>query len=187
MNRIAIVLTLIWLFGALSGPAAGTGPSPYAGEEVRPVKSLSPEDIAELRRGGGWGLAKAAELNGMPGPVHLLELKDAIPLTPEQVETITAMYDRMREAAIVEGERFIAAEQTLEAAFRAGMVTEESLQGMLAEVGRARTRLRFVHLAAHLGTPALLSKEQIARYDMIRGYRSDHQGTSHRGHGSKGH
>jgi hypothetical protein len=48
--------------------------------QSRAIKSLSDNDINELRRGGGWGLALAAELNGMPGPAHLLELKDKIPL-----------------------------------------------------------------------------------------------------------
>ena len=187
MNRIPIVLTLVSLFGALSGSASGTGPSPYVGQEARPVKSLSAEDIAELRRGGGWGLAKAAELNGMPGPVHLLELKDAIALTPEQVVAITAIYERMRKAAIVEGERFIAAEQALEDEFRANTVTEESLQAMLADIGRSRARLRFIHLSAHLGTPKLLTEAQIARYAALRGYHIHRGGTAHGGHGPKRH
>jgi len=50
--------------------------TPYAGMQNRAVKSLSDDDIKELRRGGGWGLALAAELNGMPGPSHLSELTD---------------------------------------------------------------------------------------------------------------
>ena len=53
--------------------------------QSRAIKSLSESDIQELRRGGGWGLALPAELNGMPGPVHLLELKDQIPLATDQV------------------------------------------------------------------------------------------------------
>ena len=117
----------------MPGKAADTAPSPYAGEESRAVKSLSAEDVAELRRGGGWGLARAAELNGMPGPFHLLELKDEIPLTREQVSAITAIYERMREAAMAEGETFIAAERALDDAFRAGTVTEESLRESLTD------------------------------------------------------
>ena len=49
--------------------------APYAGQQERRIKSLSASDIEQLQRGGGWGLAKAAELNGMPGPIHLLELR----------------------------------------------------------------------------------------------------------------
>ena len=89
MKRIVVASAILFSCLALSSRAADFVPSPYAGEESRAVKSLSAEDIAELRRGGGWGLARAAELNGMPGPIHLLELKDDIPLTREQVSAIT--------------------------------------------------------------------------------------------------
>ena len=50
--------------------------SPYAGEEAREIRTLSEEDIRQLKNGEGWGLAKAAELNGVPGPAHLLEIAD---------------------------------------------------------------------------------------------------------------
>ena len=38
--------------------------------------------------GKGWGLAKAAELNGVPGPVHLMEMKEEIDLSAEQIRAI---------------------------------------------------------------------------------------------------
>ena len=187
MNHVSMVLALASFFTALSGHAAETRTSPYAGEETRPVKSLSSEDIAELRRGGGWGLARAAELNGLPGPLHLLEFKDQIRLTPEQVNAVTAIYERMRAAAIAEGERFLAAEQALEDAFRAGAVTKESLRAMLAEIGRSRARLRFIHLSAHLETAELLTASQIARYAALRGYHAHRGGAAHGGHGQGKH
>ena len=183
LNRIPIVVASVTLCASPSGEAAETGPSRYAGEEARPVKSLSPDDIAELRRGGGWGLARAAELNGMPGPAHLLELKDALALTPGQVEAITVIHERMREAAIAEGERFIEAERVLEDAFRSHSVTEASLETMLADIERSRARLRFIHLKAHLGTPELLTKRQIAQYSALRGYHALRGGAAHAGHG----
>ena len=186
MKRIPVASAILFWCLAVPSEAADSVPSPYAGEESRAVKSLSADDVAELRRGGGWGLAKAAELNGMPGPIHLLELKDDIPLTREQVTVITAVYERMRSAAIAEGEHFIAAERALEDAFRAGAVTEESLRALLAEVMRSRARLRFIHLSAHLETPALLTHEQIARYDALRGYGAHAGGTGHGEHGGHG-
>ena len=187
MKRIPVASALLFWSLAVSGNGADSVPSPYAGEEARAVKSLSAEDIAQLRRGAGWGLARAAELNGMPGPFHLLELKEEIPLTHEQVSAITAIHERMREAAIAEGEIFIAGEQALDDAFRAGTVTQESLRTMLAEIARSRARLRFIHLSAHLETPALLTREQIARYDTLRGYHARRGGTAHIGHGSGEH
>jgi hypothetical protein len=79
--------------------------TPYAGMQNRAIKSLSDNDIKELRRGGGWGLALAAELNGMPGPAHLLELKDQLQLSQDQVAKTQGLVDDMRQAAIPTGER----------------------------------------------------------------------------------
>ena len=62
--------------------------SKYVGQEKRDIKSLSDEDIKELKAGAGWGLAKAAELNELPGPKHILEMKKEIELTFEQVLAI---------------------------------------------------------------------------------------------------
>jgi hypothetical protein len=105
----------------------------------RAIKSLSDNDINELRRGGGWGLALAAELNGMPGPAHLLELKDQIPLAADQVAKTQALLDEMRRAAIPTGDRLIAAEKALEAAFAAGKVDESSLRRLLADAESVRS------------------------------------------------
>ena len=168
--RLLLLPLLLALVPAGPAGAADSKLSPYAGQEGRPVKSLSADDLAELRRGGGWGLAKAAELNGMPGPAHLLELKDRIPLSADQVNAITAIFDDMRAAAIVGGERLIAREQALETAFKDGVVTESSLVSLLSEIGQARTTLRYTHLAAHLRTFPLLAGDQIARYNLLRGY-----------------
>ncbi|MCP4935580.1 MAG: hypothetical protein GY927_15590, partial [bacterium] len=87
------LITIAGLALAMSSPIAlaqtsGDHVSKYAGQEKRMIKSLSADDIAELQKGAGWGLAKAAELNGVPGPAHLLELKHEIVLTPEQIEKI---------------------------------------------------------------------------------------------------
>ena len=158
-----------------AGPAraAEKPESPYAGQQSRPIKSLSADDLAELGRGGGWGLARAAELNGMPGPAHLLELKDRIPLTAEQAAAIAAIFERMRAAAIAGGQRLIAGERALEAAFAGRPVTGQTLRTLLSEIGRARTALRHTHLAAHLETLPLLTGAQIARYNLLRGYSGD--------------
>ena len=119
-----------------------------------------------MRRGGGWGLAKAAELNGIPGPAHLLELKDDIPLTPVQIED-------MRTKAIAEGERLIALEQELEQRFRGRTITEAELGKLLTNIATVRAKLRFIHLSTHLATPRILSEAQIARYNALRGYGDD--------------
>jgi hypothetical protein len=150
----------------------GHGASPYAGQEERTIKSLSASDIAELRR-GGWGLAKPAELNGVPGPAHLLELKEQIPLTETQVADIQHLFHRMRQRAIEEGVRLIARERALDVAFRNKTITGESLKSLLGEIEQSRTALRLVHLETHLLAVPLLSNGQIVRYNQLRGYAED--------------
>ena len=41
---------------------------------------------------------------------------------------------------------------------------------MLTAIEKSRTALRYIHLATHLATPEILTEEQIARYNMLRGY-----------------
>src|SRR5581483_6020910 len=60
------------------------GGSPYAGQQSREIKSLSDREIDGLKNARGLGLAKAAELNGYPGPMHVLELADALNITGDQ-------------------------------------------------------------------------------------------------------
>ena len=70
MNVMAFV-GLVALF-SFANVASANPPSPYAGEERREIKSLSPQEIGDYLAGKGMGLAKAAELNGYPGPAHVL-------------------------------------------------------------------------------------------------------------------
>lgn len=144
--------------------------STYAGQEARAIKSLSPDDIAELERGGGWGLAKAAELNGLPGPLHLLELKEEIGLSSEQTHRVQALYDEMRTEAIVMGRQLIAQESRLEQYFQSGRPDADELLALLTDIEETRRQLRFIHLSTHLKTPVILTKEQIASYNSLRGY-----------------
>ncbi len=169
---LPVMLLMVAVMPAHAGEHAHSTRSKYAGQDNRTIKSLSENDIAELRRGGGWGLAKSAELNGVPGPAHLLELKDRIPLSREQVAAVRAEFRKMNDAARIQGEELIRREAALEQLFRDGAVSEEALSKSLAAIGEARTRLRFIHLSAHLATPAILSAAQIKRYNTLRGYAS---------------
>jgi hypothetical protein len=170
MGRLSAVLALSLTASASLGLAEQRPHSPYAGEEQREIKSLSAEDIGELRRGGGWGLAKAAELNGYPGPVHLLELKAEIGLSGEQIAAITVIYEDMKRDAIRLGEEMIRGERALEESFQRRAVDEKTLAEALDRIARVRRDLRFTHLAAHLKVKPLLTEQQAAAYWRLRGY-----------------
>ena len=67
--------------------------SPYAGEQSRDIKALSSTETNNLLNGAGMGYAKAAELNGYPGPMHVLELARPLGLTDAQRVALLAIDD----------------------------------------------------------------------------------------------
>lgn len=92
--------------------------SPYAGQQTREIKSLSSEDVAKLEKGEGWGLAKAAELNGLPGPSYVLKMKRELGLTSDQEALAQGIFGKMEHQAIAEGRKLVAEELALEIGFR---------------------------------------------------------------------
>lgn len=162
---------LATLFAAAAmAEAAPPEPSPYAGQEARPIKSLSAQDIDDLRNGRGWGMAKAAELNGVPGPTHLLELANEIGLDAAQVAKLRTIKDEMTAQAKPLGEKLIALEAELDRQFADAIVSESSLRELLTQIATTRSELRYTHLATHFKTPPLLTAAQIAAYNRLRGY-----------------
>jgi len=147
--------------------------SKYAGQEKRDIKTLSAEDIQELRSGSGWGLAKAAELNGLPGPKHILEMKEEIGLTSAQERLIVALFNEMHKEAIVAGNAFIEYERVLNDRFAQRKMNEKELNELLAKISETYKSLRYIHLSAHLKTPGILTEDQIEKYNQLRGYSSE--------------
>ena len=147
--------------------------SKYVGEEKREIKSLSESDIEELENGKGWGFAKAAELNGVPGPIHLLEMKKEIRLSSEQIQKIEDIYQKMKKQAIQLGLELIELERRLNNHFANRTITDNLLHKLLGEIVQVRKKLRYAHLSAHLKTPDILTFEQITLYNELRGYSSN--------------
>jgi len=143
---------------------------PYSGQQDRPIKTLSDEDIAALRNGEGMGIAKTAELNGYPGPLHVLALAPELRLTESQISQVTAVRNRMSAAALPLGAELIERERVLDRLFAQGEITPERLTAGTAAISEIQGRLRAVHLAAHLEMRAILSAQQVAQYNKLRGY-----------------
>ena len=146
-------------------------PTPYSGFQQRDIKALSEQQLADLRQGRGMGLALAAELNGYPGPMHVLELSDRLQLTADQRRQFQNLFDSMKAEAIAAGEDLIASERALDRAFADKQMTPEALAALTARIGEAQGRLRAVHLKYHLTSAELLSDHQRQRYADLRGYR----------------
>jgi hypothetical protein len=152
--------------------------TPYAGMQARSIKALSDQQIADLRAGHGMGLALAAELNGYPGPSHLLEVADRIGLSEAQRTDARSLFEAMKAETIPIGERLIAQEAALDKLFADHVITPEKLSAATAEIGATQSQLRAAHLKYHLSTVAMLQPSQIEQYSALRGY----DGGSHEHH-----
>lgn len=172
LKYIPLVLAFV-LVSCSEHHTEGHHTSEYSGEESREIKSLSVEDIAALKKGSGWGLAKVAELNGYPGPIHVLEMESEINLTSSQRVEIEDLYQKMNGEAVVLGEKLINLEKALSQSFSDQKIDSDSLENYVQEAGEVHAKLRLVHLSAHLETPKILSEDQVSLYNELRGYSSN--------------
>jgi hypothetical protein len=172
-----VTLSVVAVVLAFGSAVAQT---PYAGLQTRSIKALSDQQVADLRAGRGMGLALAAELNGYPGPSHVLELADKLGLSGAQRSSALNMFEAMKAETIPIGERLIAQEAALDRLFADHAITPEKLSTATAEIGATQAQLRAAHLKYHLSTVAMLEPSQIQQYSVLRGY--DNGGSQDRHH-----
>jgi Spy/CpxP family protein refolding chaperone len=163
----------------LTVSATADSQSPYVGQESREIKALSPQEISDYVWGKGMGLAKAAELNGYPGPAHVLELAAQLDLTPEQKTKTEVLFKKMQARAITLGKELVEEERALDRLFASRAVNSESLGQALARIGRLQGQVRQVHLDAHVEQTALLMPTQVEKYNWLRGYRMTGERETH--------
>jgi hypothetical protein len=138
--------------------------SPYTGQEMRDIKSLSDNDVQSLQNGTGeafGGMAKLAELNGYPGPRHVLDMASELQLTDGQRMEIERIYQNMSNIAKSIGAAILAIEQDMDETFANKTITQENLKLMLDKSADLYGQLRFVHLSAHFDTIQILTIEQV--------------------------
>jgi Spy/CpxP family protein refolding chaperone len=153
-------------------PAAASphAASPYAGEQTQGIKSLSAAEVNGLQAGAGMGYAKAAELNGYPGPLHVLELGTQLQLTDDQRAATEKLMSTHKPKARELGAQLLDAERALDTAFSRKQVDAEKVSALTQRIGSLQAALRAEHLQTHLVQTLLLSGQQIAQYQSLRGY-----------------
>src|SRR5437879_5044614 len=122
MKAIAVAVTILVL-----ASSAGLAQSPYAGMQTRSIKALSTQQIDDLKAGRGMGLALAAELNGYPGPAHVLELSEKLALSSAQKERIQNLFESMKAESTPIGARLIEQESALDQQFASRSITPDAL------------------------------------------------------------
>jgi hypothetical protein len=170
MKRMMMIAAFALACGAEATHAFAETAQPYAGMQTRPLKALSAEQIADLRAGRGMGLALAAELNGYPGPSHVLELARELDLSEAQRTRVQELFAAMKAETVPLGEELIARETRLDQEFAARKITPETLAAAMDDIGAAQAKLRTAHLKYHLSMLDLLTPTQVHRYAELRGY-----------------
>jgi Spy/CpxP family protein refolding chaperone len=180
-HALTMTMTMLLVASAL---AAGGAQAQHAGPTMRDhghqpgapggnaghqrADACAQEFESVVREGRGFGMAFAADQNGYPGPMHVLELKDRLALTPDQQHRMQALMDGMFAQARPAGARLLEAEARLRALFAEGRATEASVRTAVAEVEQRRAEVRLVHLLTHLRTRDLLTEPQRASYHAAR-------------------
>ena len=172
MRRVQITpLLLLLLAGCAAGGHEGHHPAgPYAGQQSRDIKALSGDEVRGYLDGAGMGFAKAAELNGYPGPMHVLELADKLGLSAQQREQTRRLMESHKAEARALGAKRIDAEKRLDALFLATAVDSRDLAEAVRAAGAIESEYRLSHLETHRRMRALLTDEQVSRYAALRGY-----------------
>ena len=182
MLRFAAPLMLL-VAGLLIGGVVGyglrpapTALSPYVDQQDSPVRGLSAQEVDDLVQGRGAGYARTAELNSYPGPRHLLDATDTLALSEAQIATLNRIFADMEDEAQALGTRIVEAETRLSDAFATRTITEATLADEVQALSTLYGELRDVHLRAHLLSRALLTDDQVARYNDVRGYTTSASG-----------
>jgi len=163
-------LLMTALLLAATSPAIAQSHQPYAGEHTRAIKALSAEEVEQYLAGAGLGFAKAAELNHYPGPTHTLELADQLGLSGAPRAAMESLLKRHKAEARELGAEVVRLERELDALFAERRATPEAVSAKTAEIGAALGRYRASHLATHVAATRLLTPDQVAKYDELRGY-----------------
>lgn len=174
-------LSVLLIFG-LSSVAVATSELDYSGQEQRKIKSLSKDEIDGYLAGKGMGLAKPAELNHFPGPKHVLELANELKLSESQRKETQRIYEAMKGKAARYGQLLVQNEEEIEKLFAEGTVNQNILEYALSRSGQIKSKLRRIHLSAHIEQKAALSGQQVKLYDNLRGYTGDHTMQEHKHH-----
>lgn len=174
MKRLAMLALILAATPVAADTAHHGQHSPYAGLEAREIKALSSEEIADLTAGRGMGLALAAELNGYPGPRHVLDLAQELQLSAEQQQKTSALFEAMRAETSALGAELIEAERVLDRLFAEKRATPETVGTATERAAAVEAKLRAAHLGYHLAMVEVLTPEQVMAYNHLRGYTTHH-------------
>ena len=144
-------------------PGAADADAPH-----RRIEAFQREIDAVLADGRGAGLAFAADQNGYPGPLHVLELTRELGITAEQEVRMRGLFETMLRDARARAGRLAAAEARLARLFADRAADEVTVRAAVQDAEAARREVRLVHLLTHLHTHDVLTETQRQKYHELR-------------------
>ena len=172
MRRVMVgVIAAVGLAGLTAGTTVTRAQHAHGGAGAQGhqvAQTCASEFEKVVGEGRGFGLAFAADQNGYPGPMHVLELKDRLTLTADQEAKARELMHTMFTESRPKSARLLEAEAKLRRLFAERVADEAAVRAAVAEVERARTEVRLVHLLTHLTTRDLLTEDQRRIYHEAR-------------------
>src|SRR5205809_1053100 len=169
MRRVmlgGVVAVTLAAAAAIAWAQHGHGSMGAEGHQVAQACATEFEKV--VSDGRGFGLAFAADQNGYPGPIHVLELRDRLKLTADQAAKMQELMHTMFAESRPKGARLLEAEAKLRRLFADRTADEAAVRAAVAEVERVRSEVRLAHLLTHLKTRDLLTEEQRRIYHEAR-------------------
>ena len=171
MRRISGATKVVALAGLLGGSTIAWGQHGHTGsheEGHRAAQTCATEFEQVVGEGRGFGMAFAADQNGYPGPMHVLELKDRLNLTAEQEAKMQHLMHAMFAESKPKSAQLLEAEARLRRLFAEHAADDAAVRAAVDAVERARREVRLVHLLTHLKTRDRLTEEQRRIYHEAR-------------------
>ena len=166
VGTIAVALAGLFTHAAGTWGQHDHGGGQAQGHQAAQACAIEFEKV--VGEGRGYGMAFAADQNGYPGPLHVLELKDRLKLTAGQEAKMRELMHAMFAESKPKSARLLEAEATLRRLFASQTADDAAVRAAVDAVERARREVRLVHLLTHLRTRDLLTEEQRRIYHETR-------------------
>src|SRR2546430_12537651 len=172
MQRVMLEVIAAVALAAIGAGATATRAQHAHGGASAPGHQVAQTCASEFEKvvgeGRGFGLAFAADQNGYPGPMHVLELKDRLTLTADQEAKAHALMHAMFTESRPKGARLLEAEAKLRRLFAERVADAAAVRAAVAQAEPARTEVRPAHPPTHLTTRDLLTEDQRRIYHEAR-------------------
>ena len=166
MTMAPVIVALLAAGSSVSWGQPGHGGEHEGGHQAAQACAVEFDNV--VGEGRGFGMAFAADQNGYPGPMHVLELQDRLTLTADQEAKAQALMHAMFSESKPKSARLLEAEAKLRRLFADRAADDAAVRAAVAEVERARAEVRLVHLLTHLKTRDLLTEDQRRLYHEAR-------------------